>query len=105
MVVDGGVVFSQLSCSLVLVQLLRVQVHTAGHRRYAAMNALQSWVDAGYVNPGQTTDDDFYGSKISALAWVGHWMYNTHKDELGEDSILVPMPDFGGGAATPRRGA
>ncbi|MEM9777119.1 MAG: extracellular solute-binding protein, partial [Chloroflexota bacterium] len=71
-----------------------------GAESVAAMTALQSWVDAGYVNPGQTTDDDFYGSKISALAWVGHWMYNTHKDELGEDSILVPMPDFGGGAAT-----
>ena len=71
-----------------------------GAASVAAMTALQSWVDAGYVNLGQTTDDDFYGSKISALAWVGHWMYNTHKDEMGEDSILVPMPDFGDGAAT-----
>ncbi|WP_420632399.1 sugar ABC transporter substrate-binding protein [Candidatus Leptofilum sp.] len=71
-----------------------------GDASVAAMTALQSWVDAGYVNPGQTTDDDFYGSKISALAWVGHWMYNTHKDELGDDSILIPMPNLGDGAAT-----
>ncbi|WP_420643535.1 sugar ABC transporter substrate-binding protein [Candidatus Leptofilum sp.] len=71
-----------------------------GDASVAAMTALQSWVDAGYINPGQTTDDDFYGSKISALAWVGHWMYNTHKEELGDDSILIPMPDFGAGAAT-----
>ena len=71
-----------------------------GDASVAAMTALQNWVDAGYINPGQTTDDDFYGSKISALAWVGHWMYNTHKEELGDDSILVPMPNLGDGAAT-----
>ncbi|MEM7114308.1 MAG: sugar ABC transporter substrate-binding protein [Chloroflexota bacterium] len=71
-----------------------------GPESIAAMTALQNWVNAGYVNSGQTTDDDFYGSKISGLAWVGHWMYNTHKEELGDDMVLLPMPDFGGGAAT-----
>ncbi len=71
-----------------------------GPESVAAMQALQDWVNAGYVNPGQTTDDDFYGSKISALAWVGHWMYPAHSEALGDDLVLIPMPDFGGGAAT-----
>jgi multiple sugar transport system substrate-binding protein len=65
-----------------------------------AMTHLQNWVDAGYINPGQTTDDDFYGSQISALAWVGHWMYPVHQEAMGDNSILVPMPDLGDGAAT-----
>ncbi|MCA9934209.1 MAG: sugar ABC transporter substrate-binding protein [Anaerolineales bacterium] len=71
-----------------------------GPESVAAMTALQNWVNAGYINPGQTTDDDFYGSKISALAWVGHWMYGPHKDGLGDDLVLIPMPDLGAGAAT-----
>ncbi|MBN1259583.1 MAG: sugar ABC transporter substrate-binding protein [Anaerolineae bacterium] len=71
-----------------------------GPESLAAMEALQRWVDSGWVNPGQTTDDDFYGSKTAALVWVGHWMYNTHKDELGDDLVLIPMPDFGAAPAT-----
>jgi multiple sugar transport system substrate-binding protein len=71
-----------------------------GPESVAAMQALQDWVDAGYINPGQTTDDDFYGSKISALAWVGHWMYPGHSEGLGDDLVLIPMPDLGAGAAT-----
>lgn len=71
-----------------------------GPESVAAMQALQNWINAGYVNPGQTTDDDFYGSKISALVWVGHWMYPAHSEALGEDMVLIPMPDFGAGAAT-----
>jgi len=71
-----------------------------GAESVAAMTALQGWVDAGYVNPGQTTDDDFFGSKVSALSWVGHWMYPGHSEALGDDLVLIPMPDFSGGAAT-----
>jgi multiple sugar transport system substrate-binding protein len=71
-----------------------------GPESLSAMQHLQDWVNAGYINPGQTTDDDFYGSKISALAWVGHWMYPDHSAALGDDLVLIPMPDFGGGAAT-----
>jgi multiple sugar transport system substrate-binding protein len=65
-----------------------------------AMETFQSWATAGYFNPAQTTDDDFYGSKKSALAWVGHWMYTTHKEALGDDLVLIPMPKFGETAMT-----
>lgn len=69
----------------------------------ASVNALtkfQEWAKKGYFNPNQTTDDDFYGSKKSALSWVGHWMYGTFKEKLGDDLVLIPMPDFGNNAYT-----
>lgn len=57
-------------------------------------------IDKGYVNPTQSTDDDFYGTKISALSLAGHWMAPAHIKEMGDDAILVPFPDFGSGVFT-----
>lgn len=71
-----------------------------GTASVAAMTKFQEWVQKGYFNPAQTTDDDFYGSKKSALAWVGHWMYVTHKEKLGDDLVLIPLPKFGAKAYT-----
>lgn len=69
----------------------------------ASVNAVQRlhrWIANGWVNPNQTTDDDFYGPRTAALSWVGHWMYRTHKEALGDDLVLIPMPNLGFGAAT-----
>jgi len=67
-----------------------------------AFEMVQEMAEKGYINGNQSTDDDFYGSKISALSLVGHWMYPTHTSEegLGEDAILIPFPDFGKGVKT-----
>jgi multiple sugar transport system substrate-binding protein len=35
--------------------------------------------------------------KRVALSWVGHWVYNVHADALGDDLVLIPLPDFGQG--------
>ena len=35
-----------------------------------------------------------------ALSYVGHWMYPTYSEALGEDLVLIPAPDFGNGAVT-----
>ncbi|MFV2064593.1 MAG: hypothetical protein ACC726_13950, partial [Chloroflexota bacterium] len=36
----------------------------------------------------------------AALSWVGHWMFNAYSEVLGDDLILLPLPDFGNGSKT-----
>jgi multiple sugar transport system substrate-binding protein len=71
-----------------------------GPESVKAMQRFQSWFEKGWVGNSTSTDDDFYGSKKAALAWVGHWMYKPHVKGLGEDLVVLPMPDFGHGAKT-----
>jgi multiple sugar transport system substrate-binding protein len=61
---------------------------------------LQELFTKGYVNPSPAGDDDFYGKKTSALAFVGHWMWGPHNEGLGDDLVLLPMPKFGEKAVT-----
>jgi multiple sugar transport system substrate-binding protein len=42
---------------------------------------------------------DFTEGRVP-LSYVGHWMYNTYKDALGDNLVLIPQPDFGTGAVT-----
>jgi multiple sugar transport system substrate-binding protein len=67
-----------------------------GDAAVKAMTHFQGWVKAGYVAPASEGDDSFYGKKISALSFVGHWMWPAHSKELGEDLVLLPMPNWGG---------
>jgi multiple sugar transport system substrate-binding protein len=71
-----------------------------GPEAVAAMTFFQKLFDEGYANPAPAGDDDFYGSKIAALSYVGHWMWTPHSEGLGDDLILLPMPKFGGKAVT-----
>jgi len=73
-----------------------------GPETVAAYELIQELVDNKFVDPNQSTDDDFYGSKTAALSLVGHWMYpnHTNPEGLGDDAILVPFPDFGSGVYT-----
>ena len=68
-----------------------------GPQSVAALQRFQSWFQKGWTNPRPSGDDDFYGSRKAALSWVGHWIYSTHAEALGEDLVLIPMPDFGHG--------
>ncbi len=70
-----------------------------GPQSVAAMQHFQSWFANGWASQ-PTVDDEFYVSKTVALSWVGHWMYNPHAEGLGEDLVLLPMPDFGAGPKT-----
>lgn len=65
-----------------------------------AWSFLQWAVKKGYVNPNQTSDDDTYGSKISALSLVGHWMTPVFEKKMPKNGILVPLPNFGHGEYT-----
>ncbi len=42
-------------------------------------------------------DDKAFQSERVGLSWVGHWVYNDYKDALGDDLVVIPLPDFGMG--------
>jgi multiple sugar transport system substrate-binding protein len=71
-----------------------------GPEAVKAMKWFQSLFQEGYASKLPAGDDDFYGTKTAALAWVGHWMWSSHNTGLGEDLVLLPMPKFGSKAVT-----
>ena len=71
-----------------------------GPEAVEAMELFQSLFEQGYATAEPAGDDDFYIDKIAALSWVGHWMWTPHNENMGENVILIPMPDFGQGPKT-----
>jgi multiple sugar transport system substrate-binding protein len=71
-----------------------------GAEAVEAMEWYQSLFTDGYAIPAPPGDDDFFGSKIVPLSYVGHWMWGPHSEGLGDDLVLLPMPNFGGKAVT-----
>jgi len=67
-----------------------------GKAAVEAMTHFQGWVKAGYVAPKADGDDSFYGKKTSAISFVGHWMWPAHSKALGDDLLLITMPNWGG---------
>lgn len=65
-----------------------------------AMEHFQSWFENGWATNAPAGDVDFHEREIAALSWVGHWQYNPHVEALGDDLVLVPLPDFGTGSKT-----
>ncbi|MEX2467035.1 MAG: extracellular solute-binding protein [Gemmatimonadota bacterium] len=63
-----------------------------------AMRTLQSWMTAGWVDPN--LDDAAFVSGRVALSWSGHWDYPRYRDALGDDLLVLPLPDFGLGTRT-----
>ncbi len=70
-----------------------------GEAAVAAMEWFQSMFEEGYATATPSDDNLFIEGK-SALSWVGHWEFNRYQEALGEDLVLIPMPDFGNGSAT-----
>lgn len=64
----------------------------------AAMSHVQRWLTRGRVDPN--VDDAAYVTGRVALSWAGHWEYRRYHDAVGEDLLLVPLPDFGKGSRT-----
>jgi len=71
-----------------------------GPESVAALEWFQSLFEDGYAIASPAGDDDFFGSKVAAMSWVGHWMYGPHTEGLGEDVVLLPMPKLGDKAVT-----
>ncbi len=64
-----------------------------------AMTTMQNWFEMGYVNPEPAGDTAFIDGE-SALSWVGHWEANNFMAQLGDNLLLLPVPDFGAGPKT-----
>jgi multiple sugar transport system substrate-binding protein len=59
-----------------------------------ALTVLRSWQP--YVDPNP--DDRAFPDRRVALSWVGHWAYPAYAEALGDDLVLLPLPDLGEGS-------
>lgn len=64
----------------------------------AALSHMQNWFKAGYVEPN--TDGRAFIDGRAALSWVGHWEYPRYRQALGDQLLLLPLPNFGKGSRT-----
>lgn len=62
----------------------------------AAMTQFQSWKQ--YVDPNES-DDAFTGGNV-ALSWFGHWMYPDYSAALGDNLVVMPLPEWSDGVKT-----
>lgn len=77
-----------------------------GDAAVEVMERFQGWVETGYVDLEAVDDSNFTvgadGEAVTGdevpLSWVGHWMYNSYSEALGDDLVLLPLPDFGTGS-------
>lgn len=76
----------------------RAQGVLNGPASVAAMGRLQGWIEAGYVDPN--LDDAAFTDGRVALSWGGHWNYPRYREAVGEDLVVLPLPDFGRGTRT-----
>ena len=70
-----------------------------GPEAVAALEMVQSWFKQGYVSLTPEDAKEFIHGK-AALSWVGHWQKTEYQAALGDNLILLPMPDFGHGPKT-----
>jgi len=64
-----------------------------------AMRHFQSWFRRGWSHAVFDHIDDFETGR-TALSWIGHWKHAAYKKALGDDLVLLPLPDFGHGIKT-----
>jgi multiple sugar transport system substrate-binding protein len=64
-----------------------------------ALTTFQTWATEGLIDT-EAADDTNFTSGASPISWVGHWMYNPYAEALGDDLIVLPLPDFGQGTRT-----
>ncbi len=69
-----------------------------GPESVQAMKQVQGWFEKGYVD--QNLDDAAFTGGRVALSWVGHWEYGRYSKALGEELVILPLPDFGNGTRT-----
>lgn len=70
--------------------------HLDGRAARHALGALARW--SPYVDPND--EDDAFPTRRVALSWVGHWAYPAYREALGDDLLVLPLPDLGHGTKT-----
>ncbi|WP_438856514.1 ABC transporter substrate-binding protein [Agromyces sp. M3QZ16-3] len=58
-----------------------------------ALQRFSAWRD--YVDPN--ADDKAFTDGRVGLSWVGHWNYPAYDEAIGDDLVVMPLPDFGNG--------
>jgi multiple sugar transport system substrate-binding protein len=79
-----------------------------GPESVGAWTTFQGWVNDGLIDLIAEDDNNFTlgadgeanTGDEAALSWVGHWMFNAYSEILGDDLVLLPLPDFGNGSKT-----
>lgn len=71
-----------------------------GPETVAALDMVQGWQENGWIVPGSAGDAAFYGDKTAALSWIANWGVKPGQEGLGDDLVILPMPDFGTGPKT-----
>lgn len=61
----------------------------------ASLRHLGNWIAQGLVDPN--LDDAAFVSGRVAVSWAGHWEQARYAETLGENLVLLPLPDFGNG--------
>jgi len=69
-----------------------------GPEARTVMGYFRDWFRNKCVDPN--TDTAAFTNKRVALSWCGHWEYPRYKKALGDDLLVLPLPDFGHGAKT-----
>jgi multiple sugar transport system substrate-binding protein len=69
-----------------------------GAKSRAMLVKLQNWIEDNRVDPN--IDDAAFTSRRVPLALGGHWNYQQYHSSLGDDLLLLPLPDFGAGSKT-----
>jgi multiple sugar transport system substrate-binding protein len=68
----------------------------------AATTMMQNWVKQGWVVPQSAGQNQFYAEgRPAALAWGGHWVYAEANAKMGDDVVVLPLPNFGKKSASP----
>lgn len=63
------------------------------------MTRFQYWFKRGWTRAVFDRNNDFEQGR-TALSWTGHWKYRDYRKALGNDLILLPLPNFGRGIKT-----
>ena len=67
-----------------------------------ALTVMQTWVSNGWVVPASAGTNQFFAEGApAALAWGGNWIYAQALPTLGDDLVVVPLPNFGKGTQSP----
>lgn len=69
-----------------------------GRASQSALEALQSWITRGLVDPN--LDDRAFVDGRVPLSWSGHWDFVGYREAFGDDVLVLPLPDFGEGMRT-----
>lgn len=70
-----------------------------GSQSVAALKRFRHWFERGWARAVFDRTDDFEKGAV-ALSWNGHWQYPRYRAALGQDLVLLPLPDFGHGIKT-----